>query len=344
MKKNLFSLLISVIAGVAVGLTITLRLWGPEWYKVIVAVLAGIVGGLVTNDPKEFLEIIKQAFRQSLGTMSQIPYLGQKITAACARKMSDIKIVVTRAFFRFALLVAMLLFYTVVTSAIAGIAFYLGAFSFFHSGVNSGLSTLGGVCIIGMCLYLAFITLFSSEVSVWHYALSDEENDRIWKGKLSWRSLGCQHDAFIAGYFWEAVYSNCSYAEIFSAIMRTIAWVYFRALWRLAKNIFGLVIFLPTWILILALDAILFIFMLLHIAAALRSRLVIMVSIALGVVLGTVFSSFLLGFAISSSSAIIGHLTGKYFPDEINSLITSFNGAKVIANTRGYLFQSLFRA
>jgi len=342
MKKSFVSLLFSVIAGIAVGLTITLRLWGPEWYKVIVAVLAGIVGGLVTNDPKEFIQIIRQAFQESLDATARLPYLGKKLMVLYTQKMPDIEIAVTRLLFRFALMVTMFVFYVVVIGAIVGAPFYLGLVIFNFNDPETPLFI--AVCILGLGLSLIFTAFVSSEVNVWRNALSDKENNRIWKGKLEWRSVGYIRDSVVSGYFWEVVYENCSYAEIFSGIMLTVMWVYFRALWRLVKNIFGLAMFLPIWILLLVIDTIVTIFMFLHIAVADRYRLVIIISVALGIVFGTILSSFLVGFAIGSSSALIGYLTGRYIPDEYNPLIKSFNGAKVIVATQKHLFKPTFRA
>ena len=345
MKKSFFPLLLSVIAGVAIGLTITLRLWGPEWYKVIVAVFAGILGGLISYDPKEFMSMAKQAFRQSLGIISRFPYVGKKVRRISTQKIPAAKTFLARRFLRFSLFIAILLVYAVIINVFVAGLYYSGALPYlFPPHYESWPPILCTLCIAIFFGSMMSIFVCSSGVSDWRKALSSERTERIWKGKWNWQDESYISDHFISRYFWSNIYEHCSYREIFIGVVKTVATMCFRALWRLAKIVFGLIIFLPTWAFILVLDFVMLLGMLVHIAAAIQSRLLIMISIALGVVAGTVFSSSLLGFTIGGGSAIIGYLVGEYFPDDMPGLLTRFNKIKPVYSIRKRLFVGPFSA
>ncbi len=350
MKKNFFPLLLSVITGVAIGLTITLRLWGPEWYKVIAAIFAGILGGLFGDCPKEFMNMAKQAFRQSFHILSQIPYAGKKVQVILTRKIPNAKTFLARLLLHFSLLVAKLAVFLAIFALFAASLYYysgfLNYFIHFSPEKSTFLFTLITLSVAVPGFALIFATLHSFDSYMWYTALSPKKTERIWKGKWSWnlRYEGYISDDFVSKYFWSNIYKCCSYREIFIGVMKTITTIYFRALWRFAKIVFGLVIFLPIWILLLVFDFILMLGSLLHIAAANRFRLLMMISIALGIVFGTVFFSSLLGFAIGSISVIIGYLAGKYLPDDMPGLLDRFNKIKPVYSIRKRLFIGLFSA
>lgn len=356
MKKDFVPSFFSVIAGVAIVLTITLRLWGPEWYKIIVAVFAGVIGGLFFDSPKDFVALLKVAFKKSLEIISvKLPYFSRKLQEFMVKSMPRTKTAIARFLLHLSVYVVMIITYFAIFTIIGYLLYQSGIIDTYQSGAINTLpaekktgeilkfliSVLGFVAVL-MTLMVSMI--FSLQINMWPDLLSDKDVNRLWKGKWDFSFIDGASDEFVKKYFWQTAYIKCSYAEVFFGVIRTASFIFFRAISRFIKAVIGLFFFLPAWIILIAFDIIFIVLLFIKSAAEFYRKATIMVSIALGVVGGTLLASSLIGFTIGAGSLIIGFSVGKYFPKEITESITAFNRIEVITDIRKILFRGMFTA
>ncbi len=348
MKKDFVSSFLSVLAGVAIGLTITLRLWGPEWYKIVVAVFAGIFFGLLNDSPKEFVALVKVAFKKSLETISvKLPYFGKKLQEFLVKSMPSVKTAIARLLVRLGAYAVILIGYAIVFTIVGYILYRSGIFNTLFVGKKTENFTILLISMFGfICIFMTLVvsSIFSIQVDIWRDSLSEKDVNRLWKGKWSFDFVCGVHEAFVSEHFWRLIHEKCSYKEIFLGVIRTTSFVFFRGISRFVKGVVGLAFFLPIWIILIALDVILIAFFFIKCAAEFYQKAMVMVSIALGIVGGTMLASSLIGFAIGAGAVTIGYLAGRYFPKESPILITSFSELQTVKNIRKRVFRGMFAA
>lgn len=68
MKANYGKIVVGVIIGIMAALTLTLNVWGVEWYKVITSTVAGIIIGLLISDYHVTVTIFKTGLQRAINS------------------------------------------------------------------------------------------------------------------------------------------------------------------------------------------------------------------------------------------------------------------------------------
>ncbi|MFZ2310933.1 MAG: hypothetical protein WAW11_05320 [Patescibacteria group bacterium] len=63
MKANYGKIVVGVIIGIMAALTLTLNVWGVEWYKIVISTVAGVIIGMLVSDYRVTVTIFKTGFQ-----------------------------------------------------------------------------------------------------------------------------------------------------------------------------------------------------------------------------------------------------------------------------------------
>jgi hypothetical protein len=173
MKTNYGKMVIGVVIGIMAALTLTLNVWGTEWYKVVTSTIAGVIIGMLISDYRVTVTIFKTGLQTAANSSWK---RAQRIKNGEISKERQHEIDVSVIKGLYALLISVLAILILIAFATICISL---------SRDEKDVYLL--VALISSVLFSRFFVLIlgSLEYDNWNKRLNPQQIERIWEKKPS---------------------------------------------------------------------------------------------------------------------------------------------------------------
>lgn len=173
MKANYGKMFVGVIIGIMAALTLTLNIWGTEWYKIMTSTVAGVIIGLLISDYRVTVTIFKTVLQTAANnSWKRAERIKNGEISPEQQHAFDVSIIKG--------LYAFLIMFLTVAMVIVFIALNT-YFDLFHK--DGGAYVMLILAIAGLLLRFYILIIASLEFDNWNKKLNEFQIEEIWNKK-----------------------------------------------------------------------------------------------------------------------------------------------------------------